>query len=174
MQNIIKNAQALAILLAGMVLSFLFFFQDVIVDLRDHFASGQGYSDGELIHLVFEAIAVVVLLFGILAMRQYTAMLTAENERKKTQLSALKEDFDDLIVRRFEQWGLTGAERDVALLLLRGLNTADIAKMRSTSVGTVKVQSHNVFQKAGVTSRVEFMSLFMDEFIDVGLGSTPT
>ena len=39
------------------------------------------------------------------------------------------------------------------------------------AVGTVRVQSHRVLQKAGVTSRTELMSIFMEEFMDVGLES---
>jgi hypothetical protein len=35
------------------------------------------------------------------------------------------------------------------------------------------VHSHNLFQKAGVASRVELMGVFLDEFIEVGMKAEP-
>ncbi|WRQ45452.1 helix-turn-helix transcriptional regulator [Rhodobacterales bacterium FZCC0083] len=102
-------------------------------------------------------------------MFKYTSFLKDQNIKAQTQLSALKVDFDEYVRTQFAKWQLTVAEKDVALLLLRGLNTSDIAELRSVSVGTIKVQAHNVFGKSGVSSRVEFMALFMDEFIDIGV-----
>ena len=70
--------------------------------------------------------------------------------------------------RKFVKWDLTPAEKDISMLLLKGLGTAEIAKMRSTKLGTVKLQVHKILQKAGATNRVEFMSLFIDDFLDFG------
>ena len=87
----------------------------------------------------------------------------------KTSLHALRHDFDDLLQKRFKQWAFSSAERDVALFMLRGLSILKIAELRETRPGTVKVQAHNIFKKSGVGSRAEFTSLFMEEFIDVGV-----
>lgn len=163
------NRHVLRVLIFGMALSFCFFLLDVVLDVQEHVAEGLSYSGGELIHLIFEGGAVIVLFFGIMTMMQYTALLRDQNARAQRKLIALKEDFDEYVMRRFAKWALTPAEKDVALLLLRGLSTADIAELRRSSVGTVKVHAHHVFGKAAVGSRVEFMALFMDEFIDIGV-----
>jgi len=47
---------------------------------------------------------------------------------------------------------LTGAEREVALLMLAGLRGVEIARMRGTSVRTVANQTQAVYRKAGVRS----------------------
>ena len=164
-----ENRMILNAVIAGMMLAFIFFLFDVVLDLRDHFPDGTPYSKDEVIHLVFEGGAVVALFFGMVSLLKYTSFLKYQNIKAHTQLSALKVDFDEYVRSQFAKWELTVAEKDVALLLLRGLNTSDIADLRSVSIGTIKVQAHNVFGKSGVSSRVEFMALFMDEFIDIGI-----
>lgn len=152
-----------------MALAAMFFFQDVVVDIREHFEASQVYMLGELIHLVFEITAVAALTFGLIDSVKYTRSLKERAERQSQSLYHLKQDFDSLVTAKFSTWGLTPAERDVALLLLRGLPSDKIADLRKVTLGTIKVQAHSVLQKAGVSSRVELMSLFMDEFIDVGI-----
>ena len=164
-----ENRTILNAVIVGMMLAFIFFLFDVVFDLRDHFSDGTPYSKDEVIHLVFEGGAVVALFFGMASLFKYTSFLKNQNSKAQMQLSALKVDFDEYVRSQFAKWELTVAEKDVALLLLRGLNTSDIAGLRSVSVGTIKVQAHNVFGKSGVSSRVEFMALFMDEFIDIGI-----
>jgi DNA-binding CsgD family transcriptional regulator len=56
---------------------------------------------------------------------------------------------------------LTATERAVADLVLRGLSTAAIARRRRRSTRTVANQIASVFQKVGVGSRRELISLFL-------------
>ena len=164
-----ENRMILNAVIVGMMLAFIFFLFDVVFDLRDHVSDGTPYSKDEVIHLVFEGGAVLALFFGMVSLFKYTSFLKNQNIIAHMQLSALKVDFDEYVRSQFAKWELTVAEKDVALLLLRGLSTSDIADLRSVSVGTIKVQAHNIFGKSGVSSRVEFMALFMDEFIDIGI-----
>ena len=103
----------------------------------------------------------------------YITELKTKNARQRETLHSLRHDFDSHVHAQFNEWSLTPSESDIALLLMRGLASKDIAELRNCTVGTVKVHSHNVFRKAGVTSRVELMSLFLDEFMDVGMQSAP-
>lgn len=169
----LENATFATIIFWGMGISGLFFAQDVIVDLREHISEGRGYVLGDLSHLIFEIIAVVVLGFGMILLSVYITELKTKNARQRETLHSLRNDFDSHVHAQFEQWSLTPSESDIALLLMRGLASKDIAELRNCTVGTVKVHSHNVFRKAGVTSRVELMSLFLDEFMDVGMQSAP-
>lgn len=53
--------------------------------------------------------------------------------------------------------GLTGAEREVAGLLLRGLPIDTIAEMRNVSPETIKTQTRAIYQKARVGGRGELI-----------------
>src|SRR5262249_49010085 len=52
------------------------------------------------------------------------------------------------IDRQFDRWGLTPAEREIALLQLKGLRHRDIAQLRRTSERTVRQQALTVYRKA--------------------------
>lgn len=167
----LENTTFASIVFWGMGVSSLFFAQDVMFDIRDHLVAREGYLLKDLIHLIFEILAVIVLFFGMVLMSVYISELRLRNNLQARKLNTLKDDFDSHVHHLFSDWSLTPVEAEVALLLIRGLSTQDIARLRHCSVGTVKVHSHHVFRKAGVTSRVELMSLFLDEFMDVGINS---
>jgi DNA-binding CsgD family transcriptional regulator len=166
-----ENKAFATILFWGMGVSGVFFAQDVVFDVREHIGEGRNYQFGDLSHLVFEIVAVVVLCFGMVFLSSYIADLKDKNARQRAALNSLRADFDSHVYAQFAKWSLTPAESDITLLLMRGMSSKDIADFRNCSVGTVKVHSHNVFRRAGVTSRVELMSLFLDEFMDVGMQS---
>lgn len=122
-------------------------------------------------HLMFEALAVGFLLVCMRLGWRYEQALQRFGNQRDQMVRAFRADFDSLIARRFDEWGLTSAERDVALLSLRGLRIAEIAQARQTRDGTVKAQISAAFHKAGVGTRAEFLALFMDEFLDFGANS---
>ncbi|MEM6372014.1 MAG: LuxR C-terminal-related transcriptional regulator [Pseudomonadota bacterium] len=76
----------------------------------------------------------------------------------------------ELLEDKFETWGLTSAERDVALFAIKGLSTQEIARARQTSEGTIKAQTNAIYRNAGVSGRSQLMSLFIDDLIDGPLG----
>ncbi|CAG1772079.1 partial Putative HTH-type transcriptional regulator, partial [uncultured bacterium] len=51
--------------------------------------------------------------------------------------------------------GLTSAEREIVVLVLRGLSSQAIADRRATSVRTVANQLASIFKKLGVSGRGE-------------------
>ena len=152
-----------------MALSALFFFQDVANDIKEHIATDTAYSFGSALHLFFEILATIGLTLGLIEILTYIKELQKSDKKHELQLKHLTEDFDALVHKRFNKWDLTDAEKDIALFMLRGLSNSEIADLRKVAVGTVRVQSHRVLQKAGASSRTELMSIFMEEFMDVGL-----
>ena len=71
----------------------------------------------------------------------------------------------ELLEEKFDTWGLTAAERDVALFAIKGLSLTDIASVRNTSEGTVKAQTNAIYRKAGVSGRPQLLSLFIDDLM---------
>lgn len=83
------------------------------------------------------------------------------------QLRAASGAFMELMQDRFDVWGLTAAEQDVALFSIKGMSTAEIAALRGTSEGTVKAQTNAIYRKAGVTGRPQLLSLFIEDLIEI-------
>ena len=101
------------------------------------------------------------LVLGALALRASLDRAREAEARLRTARTA----FQDLLDARFAEWGLTPAERDVALFAIKGLSTSEIAALRGTSEGTVKAQAAAIYRKAGVTGRPQLLSLFLDDLV---------
>lgn len=98
-------------------------------------------------------------------------MLRASLQRAQKAESALRAAsgaFMEVVHENFDTWGLTPAERDVALFAIKGLPIAEIARLRATSIGTVKAQTTAIYRKAGVSGRPQLLSLFVDELMVTG------
>jgi len=125
------------------------------------------------LHGIVEVLAVLGLAIGaFLALREYRTLLR-RNTKVERELNVASGAFQEVIEHHFDRWGLTLAERDVALFLIKGLSIADVAAMRVTRDGTIKAQSAAIYRKAGVSSRSELISVMVEELI-LGLGSGST
>lgn len=145
----------------------LFFAVDVVDDVAVHLRTGVGYGADETVHLIFEGLAVIGLGYGAWLLHGYVAFLRRQSERNEQTIASLQGSFERVLAEKFDAWNLTAAEKDVTLLIIKGLSVNDIAGARQTAPGTVKAQSSSIFRKIGVSSRTELMSQVLDEFIDV-------
>ncbi|AWD21364.1 helix-turn-helix transcriptional regulator [Pseudogemmobacter blasticus] len=95
------------------------------------------------------------------------ALLRARRDQRRAEekLRRASGAFMELLAERFDEWGLTAAERDVALFAIKGMSTAEIAGLRSTSEGTVKAQTAAIYRKAGVSGRSQLLSLFIEDLM---------
>jgi len=69
------------------------------------------------------------------------------------------------IDQQFERWGLTPAERDVALLQLKGLRHKAIAELRQTSERTVRQQALSIYRKSGLSGRNDLAAFFLEDLL---------
>lgn len=91
--------------------------------------------------------------------------LAEEAERWKEDAQDALREFGGAIDKQFSRWQLTPAESEVALLLLKGLPTKDIAELRSTSDQTVRQQARSIYKKAGLRNRAELAAWFLEDLM---------
>lgn len=84
-----------------------------------------------------------------------------ESARWRAEAQNALEGMSAAIERQMDKWGLTEAERDVTLLLLRGLSHREIAEQRRTSEGTVRQQALAIYRKAGLEGRSGLAAFFL-------------
>lgn len=114
-------------------------------------------------HQIPEAIAVALLWVGTaISVRKIAAVLKRSDD-VEARLQVASQAFQDLLEDAFDRWDVTEAERDVAILTLKGLSISEIAEARGTRPGTVRAQSVALYRKAGVGNRLQLLSIFMDE-----------
>ena len=111
--------------------------------------------------------AAIGLLLGVVTGGMFLRATMRRNLRVEDQLRAAQGAFAELLAERFAEWGLTPAESDVALFAIKGMSTKEIAGMRDSSEGTVKAQTNAIYRKAGVGSRTQLLSLFIDDLMNV-------
>ena len=90
-----------------------------------------------------------------------------ENSLQKSsmKLKALAKDYNSQILEQFALWKLTPSEKEVALLLLKGLSLKAIAESRNRSAKTVRQQASTIYQKSSVAGRHEFSAWFFDDIL---------
>ena len=115
---------------------------------------------------VMEIFAAFGLVVGVVLGAVLLRLATADRRRAELQLRRASSAFMQLLAERMAEWGLTPAERDVALFAIKGMSTAEIAALRATSEGTIKAQTNAIYRKAGVTGRAQLISLFIEDLID--------
>ena len=82
-------------------------------------------------------------------------------EESRSMMTALSSAIDD----QFGRWDLTPAEREVGLLLLKGLSFKEIAGVRNTSERTVRQQAQILYRKAGLMGRAELAAFFLEDLL---------
>jgi DNA-binding CsgD family transcriptional regulator len=115
----------------------------------------------------------VVLLFRI-ARRQRDEHLQVirdlelarlQGQRWRSESRALLTGLGDAIDAQFTRWSLTDAEREVALLLLKGLSSKEIAAVRASSERTVREHARAIYAKAGLTGRAALSAFFLEDLL---------
>jgi len=114
----------------------------------------------------FEYFIAAALLIGVLITGREIGRIMRLNNKLSDQVRAASGEFTKLMDDQFANWGLTASERDVAILSIKGLSVAEIAEARGSAEGTIKAHSAAVYRKAGVTGRLQLLSLFVDELVE--------
>ncbi|RMF83933.1 MAG: DNA-binding response regulator, partial [Nitrospirae bacterium] len=90
---------------------------------------------------------------------------TAEAERWRREARHLLRGLGEAIDAQLHRWGLTPAEREVALLLLKGLSLREIAAVRRVGEATTRQQAQAVYRKAGLAGRHELAAFFLEDLL---------
>jgi DNA-binding CsgD family transcriptional regulator len=155
----------LAVVLVGQAACAAFFVYDIFAGILGIRTRPLSWMAHELI----EISAAIGLILGVVTAA--IALRRSERLRRvaESRLAELSGAFHELVAARFAEWNLTPAERDVAFFVMKGFSTAEIARLRETSEGTVKAQTAAIYRKAAVSGRAQLMSHFIDDLLDDSL-----
>jgi DNA-binding CsgD family transcriptional regulator len=163
---------ALALLLAGIVAGGAV---DLVLDAPADWLSA---------HVVYE----VILIIGALAasvwlwrgwhraaesaatLRRSLAERQSERDAWRARAHQALDGLGRAVEDQFLGWGLTPAEREVALLLLQGHGHKQIAAATGRSERTVRQHAVTIYRKAGLGGRAELAAFFL---ADLRLPSVP-
>jgi DNA-binding CsgD family transcriptional regulator len=140
---------------------------DVTIDLMEGTA---------LSHALIELFVVACALLGaaVLWRRRSAALaglrqdLSASKQAARRWRKEAEEavaGVSEAIDKQFERWDLSAAEREVALLLLKGLSLKETADVRGTSERTVREQARAVYRKGDLCGRAELAAFFLEDLL---------
>ena len=145
--------------------------------------AGEGVS---LVHGAIEGTLVFVGLLGLGAMARALSRLrsdakrlsaetvrladaldarTQEAERWREEAQASLRGLGEAIDRQLTRWELTTAEKEVALLLLKGLSHKEVSAVRGTSEATTRQQARAAYRKAGLSGRADLSAFFLEDLL---------
>lgn len=130
-------------------------------------------------HVLFELGMIVAALVSATALwlgwwrsRQAVVAMARSLEERRAERDAWRASaekaLDGLgraIDRQFDAWGLTPAEREVALLILKGYGHKQIAGLTGRSERTVRQHAVTVYGKAGLGGRAELAAFFLQDLM---------
>lgn len=89
----------------------------------------------------------------------------AERDAWKGRAGRLLEGLSEAMADQFSSWELTGAERETALMLLKGYSHKRIGKLTNRSERTVRQHSVAVYRKSGLAGRSELSAFFLEDLL---------
>ncbi|KCZ84336.1 LuxR family transcriptional regulator [Hyphomonas adhaerens MHS-3] len=141
----------------------LFIGADLITDSGE--GAGAGHLAAELVVLVAASFGLGAMLWRLGRLRRALADAREDAGRWQEENRDLVQGLGVAIARQFSAWGLTDAESDVGLLLLKGLSLQEIADLRETSERTVREQARAVYRKSSLAGRNALSAYFLEDLL---------
>ncbi|MBT3235902.1 MAG: hypothetical protein HN353_08120 [Bdellovibrionales bacterium] len=146
----------------------------IIADLSYDYAQ-DGYGPhffGELIILALCFIGVVFLVRALLIKKREIESLQTKLQTDRQDLIHWKNEskkyidgLSQVIDQQFNSWLLSPGEKDIAMLLLKGLTTREIASIRNTKEKTIRQQATSIYKKANISGRQELAAFFLEDLL---------
>lgn len=96
---------------------------------------------------------------------QVNLRLKKEQENFEKKISHLSNEFLSNIDEQFNQWQFSRGEKEIALLLIKGLSMKEIATIRGSNENTVRQQSSQIYKKSSLHGRMELSAFFLDDLL---------
>jgi len=130
-------------------------------------------------HVAFEAAVLVISLSGVVYLgsawirthrsldrsREASDRLAAERDEWRGRAEKILRGLGEEIDAQLRRWGLTDAERGIAVLLLKGYGHKEIAAMLDRSERTVRQHAVAVYRKSGLSGRAELSAFFLEDLL---------
>ena len=136
-------------------------------------------QDPSSFHVLFE-LTMLALTLGAVGFRWLGWRNTADSlERTRSELAAHGSERDAWRARaetflrglgaeidaQLQAWELSPAERETALLVLKGYGHKEIAALQQKSERTVRQHAASVYRKSGLSGRAELSAFFLEDLL---------
>lgn len=153
----LSNSRSYSTLLV-LIIAAIFFVQDIYTDYV--------VEDESMSHILIEGGIFLVVLLALGSELKRVINLSSSLSNSQQIITSLKKHLTRKIREEFDHWRFTQTEKDIALLLIKGLSMQEIADLRYVKEKSVRQQATKIYLKARVSNRYELTSYFIvDLFI---------
>ena len=153
---------------------FTVIFSLLVFDVYEDLNAG-----ASLAHVAVETGILILTICGIVlqwsiffSQKKDIETLNFDLDRARVDLTKYKGDsrkfvegLANEIDRQLSEWKLTNAEKEITLLILKGLTNKEVGEVRGTSERTIRQQVTSIFQKSNLRSRLELSTYFLEDLI---------
>lgn len=126
----------------------------------------------ELAFILLGAASAILLLRGwrdtersLAGVREALATRQAERDRWQALAQNALRGLGEAMDRQFDEWGLTPAEKETAMFLLKGYSHKETASLTNRSERTVRQHAVSVYRKSGLAGRAELAAFFFEDML---------
>jgi DNA-binding CsgD family transcriptional regulator len=138
-----------------------------------------GLSLGEILLELIQPALIVIVAVGMVRLTEQVErhheeqmllikdleIARLEGEQWRESMSDLIKGLSQGIANQFAKWDLTAADREVGLLILKGMSYKEIAVLRDVSEKTVRQQAHSIYKKAKLSGRASLSAFFLEDLL---------
>jgi DNA-binding CsgD family transcriptional regulator len=115
----------------------------------------------------------IIMLFRLLKHRSneilvlHDKVTETENNLDLThsKLKQIGREYSKYLHKQFDTWALSPSEREIAIILLKGLSFKEMAEIRNTKEKTIRQQASMIYKKSKVSGRHEFSAWFFEDML---------
>ncbi len=156
-------------------IGIIFLFLIVIaVNISDFFEDGLNQEDA-WIKVLTTGLSLWGIIMSIRQMKSRFNEISALHKKIEESESSLKltgeklkqigKEYSKYLHKQFDAWKLSPSEKEIAVLMLKGLSFVEIAEARDTKEKTVRQQASALYKKTNVSSRHEFSAWFFEDML---------
>lgn len=136
-----------------------FFLYDIITDVIKGNESN--------LHLIIEG--VIFLAITVILAHEILRVIRLQKDlsHEQNKVARLSGELSNVIKKDFEDWKLTESEKEVAILLIKGLSMNEIGELRGVKEKTVRQQATNIYIKSKCPNRHELAAKFIEDLLNI-------
>lgn len=105
------------------------------------------------------------LKIEILSTRQSLKEMEKKTKLWHKENESLIKGLGVAIDRQFEDWNLSNSEKEVGIMLLKGITTKEIAEIRRVKEKTVRQQCQAIYKKSNLPGRNQLSAFFLEDLL---------
>ena len=144
---------------------------DELTDIRENQANIT-QAGIEIIFVILSFSTMIYFIYLLIKQNKNQKELESNLIKVKQQLETSniklrdgKKEYQEVIQWQFSEWSLSPSEKEVALLMLKGLSIKEISQSRSTQEKTVRKQASSIYEKSKLGGRHELSAWFFEDLL---------